>query len=218
MYTFNGPYEIDAKNIKVSGDPSSAAFFIVGALITPNSKINIKNVCLNETRIEYLNILKKMGGKINIKKGRNHSGEITGSIQVEYSKLKGVVIPEKLSAYLIDEFPILSIAASVAKGITKMKGLGELRFKESDRIKSIATNLKKMKISCDVIKDDIIIKGNSKNHTGGDTIKTYGDHRIAMSFKILELICEKKLKFDNEECIKISYPTFNYDLMLLKKK
>lgn len=217
-YILNGPYEINSKNIKVAGDPSSAAFFVVGALITPNSKINIKNVCLNETRIEYLKILKKMGGKIKIKKSQNHSGEITGSIQVEYSKLKGIVIPEKLSPYLIDEYPILAVAAASAKGITKMKGLSELRFKESDRIKSIASNLKKMKVSCDVIKDDIIIKGSSKNPSGDVKIKTYGDHRIAMSFKVFELMCDKKLKFDDEECINISYPTFKSDLISLKKK
>ena len=217
-YTLNGPYEINAKNINVAGDPSSAAFFIVAALITPNSKIDIKNVCLNETRIEYLNILKSMGGKIVIKKSRNYSGETTGSIQAEYSKLKGIVIPEKLSPYLIDEYPILAIAAASAKGITKMKGLNELRFKESDRIKSIIGNLKKMKVSCDVIKDDIMIKGRSDSYAGDVKIKTYGDHRIAMSFKVFELICNKKLKFDDEKCIKISYPTFNSDLISLKKR
>ena len=99
-----------------------------------------------------------------------------------------------------------------------MKGLSELRFKESDRIKSIASNLKKMKVSCDVIKDDIIIKGSSKNPSGDVKIKTYGDHRIAMSFKVFELMCDKKLKFDDEECINISYPTFKSDLISLKKK
>jgi len=94
---FNGPYEIEAKNIFVAGDPSSAAFFIVAALIVPNSKIILKNVCLNKTRIEYISILKKMGAKIKVKKGKTRSGELIGSIQVEYSKLKAVNIPKRLS-------------------------------------------------------------------------------------------------------------------------
>ena len=100
---FNGPYQIESKNIFVAGDPSSAAFFIVAALIVPDSKIILKNVCLNRTRIEYINILKKMGGKIKVTKGKTKAGEIIGSIGVQYSKLKGINIPKELSPYLIDE-------------------------------------------------------------------------------------------------------------------
>jgi len=214
--TFNGPYEIQAKNIFVAGDPSSAAFFIVAALIVPNSKISLKNVCLNKTRIEYIKILKKMGAKIKIQKDRIRAGESTGTIQVEYSKLKAVNIPKNLSPYLIDEYPILSIAASVAKGTTKMKGLEELRYKESDRIKSIYENLKKLKINCSVKKNDISITGSAVNPRGGVKIKTFGDHRIAMSFKIVELICSKQLNFDDLECINISYPDFNKHLESIK--
>ena len=213
---FNGPYEIEAKNIFVAGDPSSAAFFIVAALIVPNSKIILKNVCLNKTRIEYISILKKMGAKIKVEKGKTRSGELIGSIQVEYSKLKAVNIPKKLSPYLIDEYPILSIAASVAKGTTKMNGLEELRYKESDRIKSIHENLKKLKINCSVKKDDISITGSTINPNGGVKIKTFGDHRIAMSFKVMSLICDKQLSFDDLECINISYPDFNKHLNSLK--
>ena len=213
---FNGPYEIKAKDIFVAGDPSSAAFFIVAALIVPGSKITLKNVCLNKTRIEYINILKQMGAKIRIKKGRIRAGELTGSIQAEYSKLKGVNIPKNLSPYLIDEYPILSIAASVAKGTTKMNGLEELRFKESDRIKSIYENLKKLKINCSVKKDDISITGSDINPNGRVKIKTFGDHRIAMSFKVMELICNQKLSFDDLSCINISYPDFNKHLESIK--
>ena len=213
---FNGPYEIKAKNIFVAGDPSSAAFFIVAALIVPNSKINLKNVCLNKTRIEYVNILKKMGAKIKITKDKTRAGELTGSIQVKYSKLKAVNIPKNLSPYLIDEYPILSIAASVAKGTTKMKGLEELRYKESDRIKSIHENLKKLKINCSVKENDISITGSKINPDGGVKIKTFGDHRIAMSFKVFELICDKRLNFDDLECINISYPDFNKHLESIK--
>jgi 3-phosphoshikimate 1-carboxyvinyltransferase len=213
---FNGPYEIKAKNIFVAGDPSSAAFFIVAALIVPNSKIILKNICLNKTRIEYINILKKMGAKIKIIKGRTIAGELIGSIQVTYSKLKAVNIPKKLSPYLIDEYPILSIAASVAKGTTKMKGLEELRYKESDRIKSIYKNLRRLKIDCSVNRDDISITGSAINPNGGIKIKTFGDHRIAMSFKVMSLICNEQLSFDDLRCINISYPDFNKHLESIK--
>ena len=157
-----------------------------------------------------------MGAKIKVEKGKTRSGELIGSIQVEYSKLKAVNIPKKLSPYLIDEYPILSIAASVAKGTTKMNGLEELRYKESDRIKSIHENLKKLKINCSVKKDDIAITGSAINPNGGVKIKTFGDHRIAMSFKIIELICSKQLNFDDLECINISYPDFSKHLDTIK--
>ena len=215
-YIFEGPYEIKSKNIYVAGDPSSAAFFIVAALITPNSKITLRNVCLNKTRIEYINVLKKMGARIKIKKEKNKAGEVTGSVKVEYSNLKGVAIPGKLSPYLIDEYPILSIAASVAKGVTRMNGLSELKYKESDRIKSIFENLKKLKINCKVVNDNIIIKGSNKRPNGKVTIKTQHDHRIYAAFKTFELICNHKLKFDDQDCINISYPEFHKHLDSLK--
>ena len=213
---FNGPYEVESKNIYVAGDPSSAAFFIIAALIVPDSKITLKNVCLNKTRIEYINILKKMGGKIKVTKEKSRAGEITGTIQVQYSKLKAVNISKDLSPYLIDEYPILSIAASVAKGTTKMNGLEELRFKESDRIKSIYENLKRLKINCIVKNNSISIKGSNIRPTGKVKIKTFGDHRIAMSFKVMELICDNQLNFDDQECIGISYPDFNKHLDSIK--
>ena len=144
--TINGPKEIYARDIHIASDPSSAAFFTVGALISPGSNIEIKNVCMNKTRIAYINILRKMGGNIVVKKVGRLSGESIGNIKVKYSKLKAVVINKKLAPYLIDEYPILAIAASQAKGVTKMKGLAELRFKESDRLKSIHENLLASKI------------------------------------------------------------------------
>jgi 3-phosphoshikimate 1-carboxyvinyltransferase len=159
-----------------------------------------------------------MGGKIKIKKLKKTSGEIVGSIQVEYSKLKGINIPAKLSPYLIDEYPILSIAAAVAKGKTKMQGLTELKYKESNRIKSINENLRKCGIDSQVNKDNITINGSRKILSSNKKIKTYGDHRIAMSFSILSLITKNPLQIDNEECIKISYPNFKKDLNKLIHK
>jgi 3-phosphoshikimate 1-carboxyvinyltransferase len=207
-----GPAEIKAKDIYVASDPSSAAFFTVGALIIPGSNIEIKNVCLNKTRVAYINILKKMGGKIQIKKTGKMSGEIVGNIKVKYSKLKSIVIPKKLAPYLIDEYPILAIAASQAKGTTIMKGLAELRFKESDRLRSIHENLLNSGIDTNIMKDDLIINGSTNEINGGNKINSFHDHRIAMSFSILNLICKKPLKINNLKCIDISYPKFNQDL------
>ena len=153
-----------------------------------------------------------MGGKIKIKKLKNSCGEDVGNINAEYSRLKGVVINSKLSPFLIDEYPILSIAASQARGKTIMKGLAELRHKESDRIKSIVINLKKLNINVTQVKDNIEIYGKKINLKKNKTIKTFGDHRIAMSFSILNLICDNMLLIDDVNCISISYPKFKNHL------
>tara|TARA_Y100000768_G_scaffold123012_1_gene90962 strand:- start:1083 stop:2291 length:1209 start_codon:yes stop_codon:yes gene_type:complete len=217
LIELNGPYEIYSKNIKVAGDPSSAAFFIVGALITPGSKITLKNVMLNPTRVEYLKVLKKMGGKISIKKTDNVSGEQCGNITASYSNLKGININKSLSPFLIDEYPIISIAASCATGVTKMNGVGELRHKESDRIKSIVLNLKKIGVKAQSIGDNIHITGSSNLNKKICKIKTFGDHRIACSFMTLALL-NKNIEIDNEKCVSISYPNFKRDLKSLLKK
>ena len=209
----NGPYEIKPKNIKVASDPSSAAFFIVGALILPNSVITLKNIALNKSRIAFIDVLKKMGGKIKIKKTKTVSGEDVGDINVSYSLLNAIEIKASSSPYLIDEYPILSVAASQAKGVTVMKGLSELRHKESDRIKSIIRNLSKIGFKAISKKDDIFIKGSSEIKVMHQKkIKTYGDHRIAMSFSILSLLYKNKLIIDDESCISISYPDFKKHL------
>ena len=214
----NGPYEIKPRNIIVASDPSSAAFFIVGALIIPESSIILKNIALNESRIAFIDVLKKMGGKIRVKKTKTVSGEDIGNIYVTYSLLNAIDIKASLSPYLIDEYPILSIAASQAKGVTVMRGLSELRHKESDRIKSIITNLSKVGFKAVSKKDNISINGsNNIEITNQKKIKTYGDHRIAMSFEILSLLYENKLIIDDVSCISISYPDFKKHLKKLSK-
>ena len=212
----NGPYEIKPRDITVASDPSSAAFFVVGALIIPNSIVILKNIALNKTRIAFIDVLKKMGGKIKIKKTKTVSGEDVGDIKVSYSSLNGIKIKAASSPYLIDEYPILSIAASQAKGFTTMEGLSELRHKESDRIKSIITNLSKIGFNVNSKKDDISIEGSNKIKIINQiNIKTYGDHRIAMSFKILSLLYKNKLIIDDDSCISISYPDFKKHLKKL---
>ncbi len=214
----NGPYEINAKDIKVASDPSSAAFFIVGALITPNSEIELKNIMLNPSRIAFIDVLKKMGAKITVKKTKKICGEDIGTVKVKYSRLKGVKINSYLSPLIIDEYPILAIAATQAKGKTIMKGLAELRHKESDRIKSIVSNLKKLNFDVISEEDNIIIQNKDVKMMNKKTIKTYNDHRIAMSFLILSIIYDNKILVDNEDCISISYPKFHTHLNKLLKK
>ena len=212
----NGPYEIKPRDIIVASDPSSAAFFIVGALIIPKSMITLKNIALNKSRIAFIDVLKKMGGKIKVKKTKTISGEDVGNIQVSYSLLNAIEVKASSSPYLIDEYPILSIAASQAKGVTVMKGLSELRHKESDRIKSITKNLSKIGFKVISKKDDISIKGSNELQViDQKKIKTYGDHRIAMSFAILSLLYKNKLIIDDESCISISYPDFKKHLKKL---
>jgi len=217
----NGPYEIRSKNISVASDPSSAAFFIVGALIVPGSEIKLINVCLNPTRIAFIDVLKRMGGKIKIERKGKRSGENIGNIIAKYSKLKGIKIQSRLAPLLIDEYPILSIAATQADGTTVMKGLGELRHKESDRLKSIVTNLNKLNFEITSKNNDIYIKKKQNNIKSKKIIKTYDDHRIAMSFLILNILYPDKIAIDNEKCISISYPKFKEHLKYLlnqKKK
>ena len=216
LIELNGPYEIKPRDIIVASDPSSAAFFIVGALIIPKSMITLKNIALNKSRIAFIDVLKKMGGKIKVKKTKTISGEDVGNIQVSYSSLNAIEVKASSSPYLIDEYPILSIAASQAKGVTIMKGLSELRHKESDRIKSITTNLSKIGFKVISKKDDIFIKGSNELQViDQKKIKTYGDHRIAMSFTILSLLYKNKLIIDDESCISISYPDFKKHLKKL---
>ncbi len=211
----NGPYEIKSKNIEVAGDPSSASFFIVGALILPKSKIKLKNVMLNTSRIAFIKILKSMGGKIKVKKTKKLCGETIGNISVEYSNLKGVNIPSSQSAFLIDEYPILSIAASQARGKTVMYGLEELRYKESDRINSIVYNLKKLGIDIKEENNNVLISGKKNQVKRNIKVKTFDDHRIAMSLSILNVLYENKLIIDNKKCISISYPDFEKHLNYL---
>jgi len=202
-----GQQEFDAKDINVPSDPSSAAFAIVAALIVPGSKVTVKNVCINHSRIGLYNILKKMGANIKLTKKRSEAGEPIADIEASYSKLKGINVPAKIAPSMIDEYPILSIAASVAKGTTVMKGLGELRVKESDRLSAIAEGLEESGVEVETTEDSLTVRGSGKIK-GGSTIRTHMDHRIAMSFLILGMISEKPITVDDVSMINTSFPGF----------
>ncbi|WP_321314082.1 3-phosphoshikimate 1-carboxyvinyltransferase [Halarcobacter sp.] len=188
-------------NITVPTDPSSAFFFAVAAAITPNSRVLLKNVSLNPTRIGAYKILQKMGTQINFIEKENIYEPI-GDIEVKYNELKGVVVEEHIS-WLIDELPALSIAMSLAKGKSIVKNAAELRVKESDRIKSVVSNLEKCGVEYTEFEDGYEIIGGSLNRA---SINSHGDHRIAMSFSIAGLICG--MDIEDVDCILTSFPNF----------
>ncbi len=202
-------------NIIVPGDISSAAFALVAATITPGSNIKILNVGINYFRSGILEALDLMGAKIILEnKITNDYQEPLADIIVEYSKLKGVNISSSYSSRMIDEYPILAIAAAVASGKTKLRGLAELRHKESDRFKAIIDGLESCGIKVESENDDIIIYGNNKI-LGGTTIDCNHDHRVAMSFMILGALSLKPIKVIGCKSISTSYPTFVSDMNCL---
>ncbi len=197
-----GPFEIT-----VPGDFSSAAFFIVGALITGNSEVLIKNVCLNPTRTGLLYALKEMGATIGIKNKRTVSGEPVGDLHIEgEQELKAVTVSGTSIPLMIDEIPILCVAAACAQGRSEIRGAKELRVKESDRIKAMAAGLSAMGIKVEEFEDGLAITGGKMT---GARVDPFGDHRIAMSFAIAGLAASGATEIENgEESVKISYPEF----------
>ena len=206
------PY-LKGKHFSIPNDPSSAAFPAAAAIIIPDSEIKIKNVCLNDLRTGFYVSIREMGGFIKFTNQKNLSGEVVGDIQVKYSKLKGITVPEKRVPSMIDEFPIFCIVACFAEGKTVMKGIKDLRNKESDRIKEIVENLKKFGFSVKSTTNSISIVGNKKiNPKKEIVIDSKFDHRIAMSFLCLGLFMENGVKVKNAETISTSFPNF-YDIM-----
>jgi len=199
---------LKGKDIYVPGDFSSAAFFIVAGLILKNSRILIKNVGINPTRSYLINVLKKMGANIEVKNTRIKNNEQIADIEASSSKLIAAQIDENLIPNIIDEIPILSVAAAFAQGVTKIRGAKELRLKESDRIKSISTEFKKAGIKVDEFADGLEIHGSPDLKIKSSVFKSYGDHRIAMSLAVLALKGESVMKITGSGCIKTSFPEF----------
>lgn len=203
--------ELYSQDIYVPGDISSAAFIIVGALISKGSEVLIKNVGLNETRTGIIDIVKSMNGNIEIFNKRLVGGEIVGDILVKYTpNLCATTIDKTIIPRLIDEIPAIAVLASQAEGTTIIKDAKELKVKESNRIKAVVDNLKNMNCDIEELEDGMIIKG--KNKLKASYIQTYNDHRIAMAFSIANLICEEEIKLDNPNCVDISFPGY-FDLL-----
>jgi 3-phosphoshikimate 1-carboxyvinyltransferase len=213
-----GKTPIDAKDISVPGDISSAAFMIILALISKNSTVTIKNVLLNPTRTGILDVLKKMKAKITIKNKKIICGEVVGDIEAKSSNLKATTVSEKMAPRLIDEYPILFIAACFAKGTSSFKGIEELRVKESDRIKSMEGGLKPLGVKINSTKSSVKITGtNSFKLNKKIKIDAKGDHRIAMSFYVLSQVINKSFKIKDFNYVKTSFPSFTKTINTLKK-
>ena len=198
---------LPAFDIDVCGDISSASFFIVAATLLKGSEIVIKNVGLNKTRTGILDVLKEMGADIVLLNIHERCGEPVGDIYVKgVSNLKGTTIKGDIIPRLIDEIPIIAIAASFADGVTVIDDAAELRVKESDRIKAMVTELKKLNVNIEETEKGMIIKGG--NTPKFAKVKTYGDHRIAMSLYIFGLCSPKGVELDDTSSISISFPQF----------
>lgn len=195
------------KDITVCGDISSAAFFIAAALVIPGSDITIKNVGINETRTGIIDVFKSMNGNIEIINERVISNEKVADIKVKYSDLKAATISGEIIPRLIDEIPIIAVAATQADGTTIIKDAQDLRNKEADRIFAIKTELQKIGADIDETSDGLIINGK-KELTGGAELECYHDHRIAMSAYVAGLICKKPIKINEFQWVDISFPEF----------
>ena len=200
--------ELEPKTIEICGDISSAAYFIVAGLIVPNSKIILKNVGLNPTRTGILEVAEKMGGNVEILDKRNISGEDIGDIQISYSDLKACTIEGEIIPRLIDELPVIAVLATQAKGTTIIKDAQDLRNKESDRIKAVVTELKKIGADIEETPDGFIINGKT-NLKGNTEVETYHDHRLAMSLYVAGLICDKPITINGFQWVDISFPEFD---------
>jgi len=205
-----GKPQLKGQMIDVPGDPSSAAFPLVAALIVPDSDITITNVLMNKTRTGLIDTLQEMGGNIEVINLRLSGGETLADLRVRSSELTGVDVPPERAASMIDEYPILSVAASFAKGVTRMTGVSELRVKESDRLSSVATGLKANHVTCEEGLDFLIVEGQGGEGKGlgGGFVATHLDHRIAMSFLIFGLASEKPVTIDDRAPIATSFPQF----------
>ena len=203
-----GKKELNSKDISVPADLSSSAFFIVSALINKNSKILLENININPTRDGILRALKMMGGKIEILNKRTVNGEIIADLKAETSQLNGCNLDENMAHLMIDEYPILSVAAAFANSPSNFKGLRELKVKESDRLELIRINLERCGVDCKVNEDELFINPQNKTEIKNPEIKTDYDHRIAMSFAIMGSRIEKNLKIKDAESIKTSFPNF----------
>lgn len=207
--TLVGQPELKAALVRVPADPSSAAFPLVAALLVPGSEIQIDGVMLNPTRTGLVTVLKRMGADIAIKNERGESGETVGDLVIKASALKGVSVEPEIAPSMIDEYPVLAVAAAFAEGKTRMNGLGELRVKESDRLAAVADGLKRCGVKVDLGQDWLEVEGcGAQGMPGGGTIETHMDHRIAMSFLVAGLAAKAPIAVDDTTFIMTSFPDF----------
>ena len=204
-----GEAELQPQQIEVPGDPSSAAFFVVAALITPGSEVTVTHVGMNPTRTGIYKMLQAMGADLTYSNEREVGGEPVADITARYSVLRGIDVPPEVAPSMIDEFPVFFVAASMAQGRTTTNGLDELRVKESDRLALMATGLKAIGAQVEEREDGLIINGSGGEPLeGGATVTSALDHRIAMSFAVAGQNCYHAVTVDDVSPIATSFPTF----------
>jgi len=212
IITLTGQPELAGQKLSVPADISSAAFPLAAALIVPGSQLLLRNVGVNPLRAGLLDCVHEMGGEIKLQNARNLSGEPVADIAVVASPLQGIDVPADRAPSMIDEYPVLAILAACADGQSRLRGLDELRHKESDRFASILSGLLAAGVSVSNEGDDILINGRGAPPPGGAKIKSHLDHRIAMAFLVLGLACRDGMAIDDGASISTSFPDF-VDLM-----
>ncbi|WP_199553529.1 3-phosphoshikimate 1-carboxyvinyltransferase [Sandaracinobacteroides hominis] len=209
LIAVRGWAELKPQKLVVPGDPSSAGFPMVAALIVPGSDILIEGVGLNPTRDGLVRVLQMMGGDIVAENPREVGGEPVADLRVRHSVLKGIEVPPDVAPSMIDEYPILFVAATMAEGRTVMRGIEELRVKESDRIAAMAAGLRAAGVTVEELEDGLIVEGSGGSKpAGGATVATHLDHRIAMSFAVLSLMTRAPVIVDDRAPISTSFPDF----------
>lgn len=210
--TLTGQPELEGRNIIVPADISSAAFPMVAALIVPGSNLLLRNVGTNPLRAGLITTLQEMGGKISLENKRGEDGEPLADLRIEASSLKGIRVPASRAPSMIDEYPVLAVAASVAEGTTHMEGLAELRVKESDRLAAMAKGLTACGVRVEETEDTLTVHGSLGGVRGGATIAADLDHRIAMAFSVLGMVSKTPVTIDDGSPIATSFPGYT-DLM-----
>ncbi len=208
IVSLRGQPELLAANVTVPGDPSSAAFPIVAALLVPGSRLAIAGVGLNPLRTGLFATLREMGASLALENARLEGGEPVGDIVASHGPLHGVDVPPGRAPSMIDEFPILAVAAACAEGTTRMRGLAELRVKESDRLAATAALLAANGVAVEIEGDDLIVHGSGRAPSGGGLIATQMDHRLAMSALVLGLATDQPVRVDDAGFIDTSFPGF----------
>lgn len=204
-----GPQRLTATRIKVPGDPSSAAFFIALAALTPGSRLVIRNVCINPTRAGFIEALKRMGADIRTGNKREVGGEPVTDLDVRYAPLSATEIAGEIVPSMIDEIPVFALVAARAQGRTVIRDAGELKVKETNRIKTVVGELKKLGVRIEETADGMIIDGESDRLMTGGEVDAHGDHRLAMMLAVASQACEDPVLVHGADAVSVSFPGFS---------
>jgi 3-phosphoshikimate 1-carboxyvinyltransferase len=204
--TIKGCQVLSARTLRIPGDLSSAAFFMVAAAITPGSDLTIREVGCNRTRDGVIEVLRRMGSSIEFMNPRVEAGEPIADLRITSGALRGVEVGPELVARTMDEYPILAVAAAVAEGTTRFSDVKELRYKESDRIATMTEGLRRLGVDVEEREDGMIIRG--RRRLQGASVRSFGDHRVAMSMAVAGLASDGGVEIEDPACVDVSFPNF----------